>query len=97
MRILVILDPLPALDLSGDTSYAIMLEAGLSFLGVGVQPPASSWGTMIASGRDTLVNAPWVSLAPGLALVIVVVASTLLSDALQRRWDPGRRSDGMVR
>lgn len=70
---------------------AIMLEAGLSFLGVGVQPPASSWGTMIASGRDTLVNAPWVSLAPGIALVAVVVSSTLLSDSLQDRLDPTRR------
>jgi peptide/nickel transport system permease protein len=70
---------------------AIMLEAGLSFLGVGVQPPASSWGTMIASGRDTLVNAPWVALAPGVALVLVVVASTLLGDALQDAWDPKRR------
>ncbi|HET8761765.1 MAG TPA: ABC transporter permease [Gemmatimonadales bacterium] len=69
---------------------AIMLEAGLSFLGVGVQPPASSWGTMIASGRDTLVNAPWVALAPGVALVLVVVASTLLGDALQDAWDPRR-------
>jgi peptide/nickel transport system permease protein len=69
---------------------AIMLEAGLSFLGVGVQPPASSWGTMIASGRDTLVNAPWVALAPGVALVLVVVASTLLGDALQDAWDPKR-------
>lgn len=70
---------------------AIMLEAGLSFLGVGVQPPSSSWGTMIASGRDTLVNAPWVSLAPGIALVAVVVSSTLLSDSLQDRLDPTRR------
>jgi peptide/nickel transport system permease protein len=69
---------------------AIMLEAGLSFLGVGVQPPSSSWGTMIASGRDTLVNAPWVALAPGVALVLVVVASTLLGDALQDAWDPRR-------
>ena len=69
---------------------AIMLEAGLSFLGVGVQPPAASWGTMIASGRDTLVNAPWVSLAPGIALVLVVVASTLLSDGLQDAYDPAR-------
>jgi peptide/nickel transport system permease protein len=73
---------------------AIMLEAGLSFLGVGVQPPASSWGTMIASGRDTLVNAPWVALAPGIALVLVVVASTLLGDALQDAWDPVRRAEG---
>ncbi len=70
---------------------AIMLEAGLSFLGVGVQPPASSWGTMIASGRDTLVNAPWVALAPGVALVLVVLASTLLGDALQDALDPTRR------
>lgn len=61
---------------------AILLEAGLSFLGVGVQPPAPSWGSMIASGRDTLVNAPWVAAAPGVALVLVVVASTLLGDAL---------------
>lgn len=71
---------------------AIMLEAGLSFLGVGVQPPASSWGSLIASGRDTLVNAPWVALAPGVALVLVVVASTLLGDAVQDALDPARRS-----
>ena len=44
---------------------AIMLEAGLSFLGLGVQPPTPSWGNLIASGRDTLVNAPWVAAAPG--------------------------------
>ncbi|MGE0352053.1 MAG: ABC transporter permease [Gemmatimonadales bacterium] len=60
---------------------AIMLEAGLSFLGLGVQPPAPSWGNMIASGRDTLVNAPWVATAPGIALILVVVACTLLGDA----------------
>ena len=70
---------------------AIMLEAGLSFLGVGVQPPAPSWGSMIASGRDTLVNAPWVAIAPGAALVLVVLASTLLGDALQEALDPARR------
>lgn len=66
---------------------AIMLEAGLSFLGVGVQPPAPSWGSLIASGRDTLVNAPWVALAPGIALVLVVVASTMLGDAVQGARD----------
>ena len=70
---------------------AIMLEAGLSFLGVGVQPPAPSWGSMIASGRDTMVNAPWVAIAPGAALVLVVLASTLLGDALQESLDPARR------
>jgi peptide/nickel transport system permease protein len=64
---------------------AILLEAGLSFLGMGVQPPAPSWGNMIAAGRDALVNAPWVAIAPGAALVLVVVACTLLGDALQDR------------
>jgi peptide/nickel transport system permease protein len=67
---------------------AIMLEAGLSFLGLGVQPPTPSWGNLIASGRDTLVNAPWVAAAPGVALVLVVVAATLLGDAVRDRLDP---------
>ena len=66
----------------------VTLEAGLSFLGLGVQPPAPSWGNMIASGRDTLVNAPWVATAPGVALVLVVVASTLLGDALRDAYSP---------
>jgi peptide/nickel transport system permease protein len=70
---------------------AIMLEAGLSFLGLGVQPPTPSWGNLIASGRDTLVNAPWVATAPGVALVVVVVAATLLGDALRDRLDPANR------
>jgi len=62
---------------------AITLEAGLSFLGLGVQPPAASWGSLIASGRDTVVNAPWVGLAPGIALVLVVVSCTLIADGVQ--------------
>lgn len=68
----------------------ILLEAGLSFLGLGVQPPTPSWGSMIASGRDTLVNAPWVAIVPGVALVFVVVALTQVGDALQTRMDVGR-------
>jgi peptide/nickel transport system permease protein len=77
---------------------AIMLEAGLSFLGLGVQPPTPSWGNLIASGRDTLVNAPWVATAPGVALVLVVVAATLLGDAVRDRLDPaGRRVDPLPR
>ena len=70
---------------------AISLEAGMSYLGLGVQPPTPSWGNMIASGRDTLVNAPWVAAAPGLALVLVVVACTLLGDALRDALDPSAR------
>ena len=70
---------------------AITLEASLSFLGLGVQPPTPSWGNMIASGRDTLVNAPWVATAPGIALALVVVACTLLGDALQDALNPTAR------
>jgi peptide/nickel transport system permease protein len=70
---------------------AIMLEAGLSFLGLGVQPPTPSWGNLIASGRDTLVNAPWVAAAPGMALVLVVVGATMLGDAVRDRLDPAVR------
>ncbi|HET7790257.1 MAG TPA: ABC transporter permease [Gemmatimonadales bacterium] len=71
---------------------AIMLEAGLSFLGLGVQPPTASWGNMIASGRDTLVNAPWVAAAPGVVLVLVVIACTLLGDAVRDALDPGKET-----
>ncbi len=70
---------------------AISLEAGLSFLGLGVQPPAPSWGSMIASGRDALINAPWVALAPGLALILVVVACTLLGDGWRGPGHRGQR------
>jgi peptide/nickel transport system permease protein len=64
---------------------AILLESGLAFLGLGVQPPNPSWGNMIAGGRDLLVTAPWVAIAPGLALVLTVLACTLLGDALRDR------------
>lgn len=64
---------------------AILLESGLSFLGLGIQPPQPSWGNMIAGGRDLIVSAPWVALAPGLALVVTVLACTLLGDHLRDR------------
>lgn len=64
---------------------AILLESGLSFLGLGVQPPQPSWGNMIADGRDLIVTAPWVALAPGIAIVATVLCCTLLGDALRDR------------
>lgn len=64
---------------------AILLESGLSFLGLGVQPPAPSWGNMIAGGREVIVTAPWVALAPGIALILTVLACTLLGDTLRNR------------
>jgi peptide/nickel transport system permease protein len=69
---------------------AILLESGLSFLGLGIQPPRPSWGNMIAGGREVIVTAPWVALAPGLALVATVLACTLLGDALRDRLAGGR-------
>ncbi len=62
---------------------AILLESGLSFLGLGIQPPAPSWGNMIAGGRDLIVTAPWIAIAPGIALLVTVLACTLLGDALR--------------
>jgi peptide/nickel transport system permease protein len=64
---------------------AILLESGLSFLGIGIQPPRPSWGNMIAGGRDLIVAAPWVAIAPGLALIATVLACTLLGDTLRDR------------
>ena len=64
---------------------AILLESGLSFLGLGIQPPRPSWGNMIAGGRDLIVVAPWVAVAPGLALIATVLACTLLGDAMRDR------------
>jgi peptide/nickel transport system permease protein len=64
---------------------AIVLESGLSFLGLGVQPPAASWGNMIAGGREWLLVAPWIALVPGLLLIATVVACTLLGEGLRQR------------
>jgi ABC-type dipeptide/oligopeptide/nickel transport system permease subunit len=69
---------------------AIMAEAALSFLGLGVQPPTPSWGAMIADGRDLsqLRDAPWTSLSPGLAIGATVLGFSLLGDALRDALDP---------
>lgn len=64
---------------------AILLESGLSFLGLGVQPPAASWGNMIAGGREWLLIAPWIALVPGGALLVTVFAATLVGDGLAQR------------
>ncbi len=77
---------------------AIMAEAALSFLGLGVQPPTPSWGSMIAEGRDLaqLRHAPWTSLFPGLAIGAAVLGFNLLGDALRDALDP-RQADRAVR
>ncbi len=66
---------------------AIMLEAGLSFLGLGIPPPTPSWGNMIAGGREALVNAPWIATFPGIMVVLAVVSCNLLSDGVRDLWE----------
>jgi peptide/nickel transport system permease protein len=66
----------------------ILLEAGLSFLGLGIQPPTPSWGGMILDSKEVLVSAPWVGLFPGLAIVITVLSANLIGDALRDAVDP---------
>jgi peptide/nickel transport system permease protein len=76
-----------ALHLAG----AILAESALSFLGVGVPPPAPSWGAMLAAGRTHIFDAPHVVLVPACAILAVVLATNVLGDALVERLDPIRR------
>jgi peptide/nickel transport system permease protein len=73
-------------------AYAILAEASLSFLGLGTQPPAPSWGQMIADNRRFLSLAPWASIAPGLAIMVTVLGFNLLGDGLRDALDPRLRS-----
>src|SRR5213596_1340569 len=66
---------------------AIMAEAALSFIGLGAQPPTPSWGAMVAEGRDLLRVAPWVSIAPGVAIGLAVFGLNLLGDGLRDALD----------
>ncbi len=70
----------------------IVLEAGLSFLGLGLQPPTPSWGSMVSDGRGYLLNAWWISTFSGLAIVLTVVAFNLAGDGLRDALDPRLRT-----
>jgi peptide/nickel transport system permease protein len=70
---------------------AILVEAALSFLGLGVQPPTPSWGLMVATGRDVLLIAPHVATMPGLAIVFTILGFNLLGDGLRDALDPRLR------
>lgn len=67
---------------------AILAEASLSFLGLGAQPPTPSWGSMLSTGRDYLLQAPWLSIYPGLAIFLTVMGFNLLGDGLRDLLDP---------
>jgi peptide/nickel transport system permease protein len=66
----------------------VLLEAGLSYLGIGVPQPTASWGSIVADGQNVLGSAPWISGGAGIAIVITVLAFTLLGDGIRERLDP---------
>ncbi len=66
----------------------ILTEAGLSFLGAGVQPPNPSWGTLIADGQDRIQTAPWLAIIPGIAIVLTVLSLNIFGDGLRDALDP---------
>ena len=73
---------------SSQFATMVLLESGLSFLGMGVQPPQPSWGGMLAEGRDYLSNAWWLATVPGVAISLVVLGANLLGDGLRDLLDP---------
>jgi len=75
-----------------DVGWAILNASALSFLGLGVQPPAPEWGSMLNEGRGYLRDAPWLTMAPGLAIALTVLAINLLGDALRDALDPRSRN-----
>jgi peptide/nickel transport system permease protein len=77
-----------------NVSSAILTEASLSFLGLGVRPPTASWGSILQSGYQYLSSAPWLSLYPGIAIFIAVLGLNLLGDGLRQALDPRLRGRG---
>jgi peptide/nickel transport system permease protein len=86
---------IPTLIVQASFSFAgvILAESSLSFLGLGVQPPHPSWGTMLNEGKNHLLDAPYLMMFPGLSIFISVLAFNLLGDALRDRLDPRFRQD----
>ncbi|HRB11976.1 MAG TPA: ABC transporter permease, partial [Vicinamibacteria bacterium] len=68
---------------------AIMVESSLSFLGLGVQPPTPTWGNMLMDSQATMATKPWLTLFPGLAILLIVLAVNFMGDALRDALDPG--------
>ena len=80
----------PAVD---RTATAILAEAGLSFLGLGVQPPTATWGSVIANGQAVITTRPLISLSAGLSIAVAVIGLNLLGDGLRDAIDPKLRGD----
>ncbi len=75
-----------------EMAHAILLEAALSFLGLGVQPPLPSWGLMVSEGRQSLLFDPWLIMIPGAAIFVLVLAINLLGDGMRDVFTPEGRS-----
>jgi ABC-type dipeptide/oligopeptide/nickel transport system permease subunit len=71
-----------------DVAWVIIFEAALSFLGLGIQPPTPSWGQMISEGRNYLFEAQWMTLAPGIAILLASIGINLFGDFLRDTYDP---------
>jgi peptide/nickel transport system permease protein len=69
-------------------ALAVVVEASLSYLGLGMQPPAASWGLMLKDARSFLIQAPWMALYPGLALALTVLCFNVIGDTLSERLNP---------
>lgn len=78
-------------EISLRLAFAILSEASLSYLGLGTQPPAPSWGQMIADGRQILETSPWISVGPGIAITLTVLGFNLFGDGLRDLLDPRLR------
>lgn len=74
-----------------NAAFAIIMEAGLSFLGIGVQPPDATWGSILSDGRSGLVNAPWITMSAGIAISVTVLGLNVLGDGLRDLADPRTR------
>jgi len=79
-----------AIQFTIQIGLAILVEAGLSYLGLSLAPPAPSWGRMLSDAQTYLSQAPWMAVAPGLAVAIAVLGFNLLGDGLRDRFDPRR-------
>jgi peptide/nickel transport system permease protein len=80
--------PIALVQTTALLGFALVDEASLGFLGLGVQPPDASWGAMINAGRQFIFQAPWLTLIPGFAVIVAVFAVNLIADGLRDRFDP---------
>lgn len=72
---------------------AIVSLAGLSFIGVGVQPPTADWGVMVSDGYSYMVDDPWLAIIPGLVIIVVAMCFNIIGDTLQDALDPKQRRE----